>query len=124
MYGFVEAHSPRRKLRERFGFALGKGRVNVLLQLADGPRSLGDIAQRHGVDAPYATIIVDKLESLGFVERTVDPRDRRRKLVGLTPAGREVVDLAHEAIHDPPPPLAGLSERELERLESLLHRLA
>jgi DNA-binding MarR family transcriptional regulator len=40
------------------------------------------------------TGIVGRLVKLGFVTRRRDPRDRRRVLVELTPAGRDVVERA------------------------------
>ena len=46
--------------------------------------TLAQLAEAHGVDRPYATIIVDKLEQLGFVERRPHPSDRRSKIVNLT----------------------------------------
>jgi len=56
-------HSPRR----------GFGRVKVLLHLEEGPMTLRDIADANGLDAPYATVICDKLVEKGLVTRTPHP---------------------------------------------------
>jgi DNA-binding MarR family transcriptional regulator len=123
MRAFVEDNSPKGALRDRLGLGMGGGRIKVLLKLTNGPMSLGEIAETHGVDAPYATIIVDKLESLGMVERTPCADDRRRKLVSLTPAGREAVKIANETFAAPPTALSKLSAAELDELNALLIRL-
>lgn len=120
---FVETNSAKGPLRERLGLGMGEGRIKVLLLLAKGPMSLSEIAEAHGVDPPYATIIVDKLESVGLVERAPCADDRRRKLVSLTPAGREAVRIAKEALAAPPPALSKLSSVELDQLDALLTHL-
>ncbi len=42
--------------------------------------------------------IVDELESMGYVERRPDPRDRRAKLITLTELGRAAVDAGEATI--------------------------
>ncbi|HUX70925.1 MAG TPA: MarR family transcriptional regulator, partial [Cellulomonadaceae bacterium] len=73
MYRFVEAHNRRRELADALGFRLGAGRGRVLVQLREGPMTLSQLAARTGVDAPYATLIVDQLEARGLVERSPHP---------------------------------------------------
>jgi DNA-binding MarR family transcriptional regulator len=122
---FTDRHSPRHELRRVLGDGLGKGRgkLKALLQLADGPCSLGDIADAQCIDRPYATIIVDQLEALGLVGRTADPGDRRRKLVALTPAGKQAAGTAAAIKAAPPDVLTALRADELEQLRTLLVRL-
>lgn len=50
----------------------------------------GRIAQLLHVHPSTVTGIVDRLVRQGFIEKRADPRDRRRTLLGLTPAGRRV----------------------------------
>jgi DNA-binding MarR family transcriptional regulator len=109
------------QLRKRLW--LGPGRVMVIRLLKDGPLSLGEIAERHGVDAPYATIIVDKLESHNLVERRTCAEDRRRKLVSLTGEGREALKVIEEELENPPAVLSRLSMQELEQLDALLSKI-
>jgi len=78
MRQFVDAHNRHSDLATALGFRLGAGRGKVLLQLRDGPMTLSQIAAANSVDAPYATLIVDKLEDHGLVERQLHPDDRRR----------------------------------------------
>jgi DNA-binding MarR family transcriptional regulator len=123
MQAFVSAHSRTGAIQETLGLGLGAGRVRVLLRLRQGPMTLGELAETHGVDAPYATIIVNKLEELGLVQRTAHPDDRRRKLVTLTPAGWEATATAEAIVRQPPPTLQALSPAELRQLDGLLARL-
>jgi DNA-binding MarR family transcriptional regulator len=120
---FVDAHERRRELQEILGLGRGLGRVKLLLRLVEGPLTLRDIAEASGTDAPYATVIVDKLEGLGMVERTAHPDDHRRKLVQLTLAGSEAARLATRVLAEPPEILAGLSKDDLANLEGILSRL-
>jgi DNA-binding MarR family transcriptional regulator len=123
MHRFVEAHNRRGELAETLGFRLGAGRGKFLFQLRDGPRTLKELAEVNSTDAPYATLIVDKLEAHGLVERRPHPDDRRRKLVALTPAGHQAVETADTILIRPPRAIDQLSAQELEQLTALLTRL-
>jgi len=123
MQRFVEAHHRHAELAEALGFRLGGGRGKVLFQLRRGPATLGQLAEANGVDAPYATLIVDKLEAHGLVERRPHPEDRRRKLVTLTDAGHEAIATADSILLRPPPAMGTLPADELEQLTGLLTRL-
>jgi DNA-binding MarR family transcriptional regulator len=123
MQRFVEAHTPRGELAEALGFRLGGGRGKILFQLRDGPVTLGQLAEANGVDAPYATLIVDKLEAHGLVERRPHPDDRRRKLVTLTAAGHNAIATADAILLRPPPAIRNLPADNLGQLTGLLTRL-
>jgi DNA-binding MarR family transcriptional regulator len=123
MHAFVAANDRNRELQEGLGLGRGTGRVKVLLLLANGPATLRDIAEANQIDAPYATVIVDKLVSLGLVERTAHPDDLRRKLVKLTEAGQEAVGHAKRIFFEPPAVLAALAPADLDLLDEVLSRL-
>jgi len=123
MRQFVEANGTKPELRERLGLGAGSGRIKVLFLLRQQPMTLAQLADAHGVDRPYATIIVDKLEELGFVERQPHPSDRRSKVVSLTPAGREAAALADQIIGEPPAALRELDSEQLTELIGLLSLL-
>jgi DNA-binding MarR family transcriptional regulator len=120
---FVDSHHPRKELQEILGLGRGLGRVKTILKLVSGPATLRDIAEFLSVDAPYATVIVNKLEDVGFVERTAHPDDDRRKLVQLTPAGREAARLADRIYARPPEALVSLAPDDIVNLEILLAKL-
>lgn len=124
MHAFVMANDRNRELQEGLGLGRGTGRVKVLLMLLDGPATLREIAEANQIDAPYTTVIVDKLENLGLVERTAHPDGHRRKLVKLTEAGQEAVERAQRIFSQPPAGLAALPPADLDLLEEILSRLA
>jgi DNA-binding MarR family transcriptional regulator len=124
MRQFVEAHGASEQLRERLGLGAGSGRIKVLFLLTERPMTLAQLAEAHGVDRPYATIIVDKLERLGFVARQPHPSDRRSKVVSLTPAGRDAAALANSILSQPPPELRELDAGQLTELIGLLSLLS
>jgi DNA-binding MarR family transcriptional regulator len=123
MYRFVDANSRRGDLAEALGFRLGAGRGKVLFLLRHGPMTLGKLAEAIGADAPYTTLIVDKLEAHGLVERLPHPADRRRKLVTLTTAGEEAIAIADAILLRPPPAFSSLPAQDLEQLTQILTRL-
>jgi|YNPBryunderm2012_1023409.scaffolds.fasta_scaffold45805_1 DNA-binding MarR family transcriptional regulator len=85
-----------------------------------GPATLGE---RLISRAPDVTRMLDKLESRGLIRRTRTASDRRAILVGLTDAGRRLLeDIAEplRACHDRQ--LGHLTLEELETLIALLHR--
>lgn len=123
MHRFVEAHNRRGELAEALGFRLGGGRGKILFQLRTGPMTLSQLAEANGVDAPYATLIVDKLEAHGLVERRPHPEDRRRKLVTLTAAGHHAIETADAILLRPPSAIKALPADELEQLTGFLRRL-
>jgi DNA-binding MarR family transcriptional regulator len=124
MSGFVRGHDPADELRRALGLGRGTGRVKAIISLAAGPLSLAELAQAVGADPPYATIIVNELEALGLLSRTLDARDRRRKLVELTASGRDAARKAQDIIARPPAPLLDLPAADLIRLREILQRLS
>jgi DNA-binding MarR family transcriptional regulator len=124
MRDLVDGHPTKQHLREALDLGRGSGRVKSLLQLTGGPLTLSGLAEAAGVDAPYATLIVDSLEQRGLVERQPDPADRRRKLVSLTPRGKEAVGRVLAIKGEPPPGFGRLSPADLDALEELVRRIA
>jgi DNA-binding MarR family transcriptional regulator len=123
MQGFVEAQSRHSELAETLGFRLGGGKGKILFQLSLGPLTLRELAEANNLDAPYVTLIVDKMEAHGLVQRQPHPDDRRRKLVTLTAAGQEAVATANAILVRPPSALGTLSADELDQLTELLIRI-
>jgi DNA-binding MarR family transcriptional regulator len=59
-----------------------------------------EIAERLGVTKQAARLIVDELAGLGYVERTEDPDDARRRPVRLTSRGQDALRCSEEAFND------------------------
>lgn len=83
------------------GFDLQNGGFDVLssLRRAGPPYTLtpSTLADRLLLSRAGMTSRVDRLERSGFVERSLDPEDRRSFRIRLTDAGLEVVDRAMTA---------------------------
>jgi DNA-binding MarR family transcriptional regulator len=124
LYDYVNAQDRRRELQSVLGLGGGFGRVKVLLHLEAGPMTLRDIAESNGMDAPYATVICDKLVEKDLVVRTPHPDDNRRKLVSLTQKGHETALLARQILGEPPATLSALPASDLAEFERLLARLS
>lgn len=65
----------------------------VLDLLADGQgHPMADVVAAVGLPAPSVTRLVDRLVGNALLHRAVAPHDRRKVLVVLAPAGRELYD--------------------------------
>jgi len=100
---------------------------NLLQLLVQNPVMLpSELADRLTINRPTVTIILRNLEKKGWIERRTDPENRRNVQVRLTETGKEKAETVRawmiraKGSFDP---LVGLSETELEMLESLLERI-
>ena len=66
------------------------GHIQVLIALTRGPRSVGKLAEELEVSPPAATQLVDRLAEHGMVHRHNDPADRRVVLVDYVEGMHEV----------------------------------
>lgn len=107
------------------GLGLTPGEARALLTVAaiDGSKQ-ADIAARIGLEPMTVCTYLDKLESLGLVERRPNPDDRRSKCIFLTDASsdlliavrREVDSVIGQATE-------GCSEADLSRFYEMLKLL-
>jgi DNA-binding MarR family transcriptional regulator len=58
----------------------------------EGPVRLTTLAAREGISQPSMTQLIQRLERAGLVTRLPDPDDRRATLIGITSAGRALLD--------------------------------
>lgn len=112
----------RRKVSEISGLPFS--RIRILWRLVDAPMTLRQIADDTGMDAPAATVAVNDLEDRALVERHPHPENRRAKLVSITRAGKQIVELVNRTVQDDAP--AGfqqLSKTDLAHLRRILERI-
>jgi DNA-binding MarR family transcriptional regulator len=112
----------RREVSDALGLSFG--RIRALRRIAASPKTMGEVAAILGVDAPYATLVVDELERQGLVERRPHPTDRRAKLVATTSQGTAAARRANEILGRPPAGLSTLTGPELEELVRMLEAVA
>jgi DNA-binding MarR family transcriptional regulator len=89
-----------------------------------GPRSQAELGRSTAVDRSDVVSVLAELEQRGLVKRTVDPANRRRNIVSITPAGLRqlrkldgVIEQIQAQVLEP------LSSGERRQLAMLLHKL-
>src|ERR1700756_5694897 len=76
----------------RSSVCVSRTEVGVLRNLRAGPRRITELAAEERVTQPAITLLVNRLEERGWVERSPDPSDGRAVLVSLTPDGEAVFE--------------------------------
>jgi len=120
----------RERLAEETGPALEPygidGRNLAVLAVLAGARPVSQqqAAQRLEVDRTTMVALIDGLEHKGLVRRAPHPDDRRKNVVTLTAAGRDVLDQALPASEDVERRfLAPLGAQEAAQLKTWLRTL-
>ncbi|WP_432142153.1 MarR family winged helix-turn-helix transcriptional regulator [Streptomyces sp. bgisy084] len=90
------------------------------LLAAEEPVPTRRIADRLHAEPSNVTAIIDRLESRGLAERSLDPGDRRVKRVAATEEGRTVVTDLRTRMPFAAAPLVQLSTEQRESLRELL----
>lgn len=80
-------HAVRQRLAADFEDLPGNGPY-VLGGMANHHNSAGDLIRQLGVSKQAASQLIDTLVLRGYLERRIDPADRRRLLIELTDRGR------------------------------------
>ena len=99
---------------------------HVLASLADdGEAAQATVADRIGLDRSDLVTLLDELEDLKYVERRVDPADRRRKIVAITPGSeKQLIAMDQLIVAAETELLEPLSASERTALLGLLRRLS
>ncbi len=105
------------------GIAPSHGDILVCLYDKNG-LSVKELAEKIHRTQPTVTVLIDKLQKLGYVERIKSCEDSRVTLIKLTKKGvqlepifREISDKINSVIY------GGLTDTEKEQLEHLLERI-
>jgi DNA-binding MarR family transcriptional regulator len=69
---------------------------SLVVLASRGPQGTAALAEAVSVTPPTASRLVDRLVRKGLVRRRTDRHDRRQIRIGLTEAGRRLVDLVTE----------------------------
>lgn len=109
-------------LQDRTGGMAWSG-YRALRRVEREPLSQRQLAERMGIDAPAASVIVGDLVARGYVERVPDPTDGRRKLVHITDGGRGLLEEMRSAADVIPPPVATLTAAERRELTRLIEKM-
>ena len=95
-----------------------------LLRLLDPgrPSPMGRLAAHLSCDASNVTGIVDRLETRGLVRRSASARDRRVRVICLTPRGGVLRRRLLRRLAEPPEGFSRLTPEEQELLGVLLRK--
>lgn len=113
----------RRIATAGLGLTPGEARTLVRISALEGSRQL-EIAQRMGIEPMTLSTYLDRLQSLGFIERRADPADRRAKLIFTTPAANDLIaSIRVEQMELMQHVTSGIGEAELDLMGERLKRL-
>jgi len=88
------------QLQEQTGLLLADNEALLRLAAASEPLRMSDIAHRLILSRGGTTKVIDRLETMGYVQRLPDPDDRRATVVEITEAGREAMTNARTVIDE------------------------
>ncbi|MFI9383032.1 MarR family winged helix-turn-helix transcriptional regulator [Kutzneria sp. NPDC052558] len=103
---------------DRLGLTLATAYALWAIDPAEPPPTMGVMAQRLRCAASSLTFISDRLVKLDYVTRTEDPRNRRYRVLALTPTGRTArEDVIKAFTHaSPVSTLSAQDQQELVRI--------
>lgn len=90
-HAVVRSYKP---LLDELGLTYPQYLVMLTLWQADHPQGVGRLGELLGLDSGTLTPVLRRLEQRGLVVRRRDEHDERRRLIGLTDAGRDLRALA------------------------------
>ena len=89
-----------------------------------GHLSQKTLAEALEIELPSLMRTLGQLEEQGLVERHCCSQDKRVRIVTLTPVGKALLDQIEDRIMEIRRELlAGISQRELEQFEDIVHRI-
>lgn len=115
----------------RTSVQMSRTEVGVMQALEQRPWRITELAAHEGVTQPAITLLVNRLQERGWVEREHDPSDGRAVLAKMTEEGRGVFDALRAEYREllgeqlailPDEDVATLA-RAVEILEGLIDRL-
>ena len=118
--------NPHRRNRHHHNKIAPIGQMRVIHLLSkEGELSAGDISEILDIRPSSATALIDKLVEKDLVERMIDKRDKRVKVIKLTKLGKQIVN-DNESVRDElgEKMFAGLSKKELGELDRMLNIVA
>jgi DNA-binding MarR family transcriptional regulator len=96
----------------------------IALQALGKPMPMGELAKVLVCDNSNITWITDRLEERGLVERRAAERDRRVKLLVLTPEGQRVREEIQAGLSEPPAAIMALPREDQRALRAILKRVS
>lgn len=122
MRDLVHDYERQREVVDALGMSLAK--VKALRKISRSPMTCKQLAARMLTDAPRASVLIDELVQRGLAVRTVDPDDRRVRIVRLTDLGQAEAARATKILTRAPDVVRDMSQADLADLDRILRRFA
>jgi DNA-binding MarR family transcriptional regulator len=120
---FIIARKAGERALAQWGVTLPQAMVLVRVVDAKKPVPLTHVARFMLQESPSVTTLVDRMCERGLVERTRDPKDRRKALIVATEKGRQLRSAAREALSEVHNELWGaFSDGERDTFRDLLRK--
>lgn len=118
---YVEADA--NKELEQYGLTCSQARVlSFLLARKDKPTIQKDIEDFFEIKHPTVIGIIQRMEAKGFVKSSVDPADKRQRIITVTPSAVELEKkLDKHSLDAEKRMVMGLSDEEVNDLKNLLY---
>ncbi len=102
-----------------------RGQHQVLMHIAHHPEaSQAEIAERMEISPSALAVSLKKLEKGGYIRRSSDLSDERKKHMEITEAGSKVVSESHKMFQEVENQMfQGLSEEEMETIHKYLNQI-
>jgi len=94
------------------------------LRSVDGPMPMKDLATCMDIDPSYVTLVADRLEELGLIERQPHPTDRRVKNLVLTAKGRRFKKTVPDKLWSGQTMFSALTNEDRSHLTDILAKVA
>jgi DNA-binding MarR family transcriptional regulator len=88
-----------------------------------GSLPLGKMGERLQIHPTSVTNTIDGLQKLGYVARTQDEQDRRKRLASILPEGREAAERVTEVLNRERFGTAPLRKQDLDTVYEVLQAL-
>jgi DNA-binding MarR family transcriptional regulator len=119
MAEYVMRNIPFPRIAAEFDLSPPQAKLLQMMEPGTGMPMSG-AAEKLACDASNVTGITDRLEARGLIERRAADRDRRVKMLHLTPAGLKLRTQLRARLFQPPESFGELTEDQLEALRDVL----
>lgn len=120
---YIEADANR--ALEQYGITCSQARVlSFLLKSQDKTIIQKDIEDYFEIKHPTVIGILQRMEAKGLIVSSVDPNDKRQKIIKLTDSAFELEKKIADHVEDSEKRMAeGLTKEELETIKKLLYKV-
>lgn len=120
---YIEADANR--ALEQYGITCSQARVlTYLLKRQDKVTIQKDIENYFEIKHPTVIGILQRMEAKGLIVSTVDPSDKRQKIITLTDSAFELEKTIADHVEDAEQRMAeGMTKEELDTIKNLLYKV-